>query len=84
MKTILDRSKAGKAIGPMRSPNGLQVLAFCGVRKIVPPKPDVAYPTRKQAEAAVLNEKYANVVSKYSSQFRKGLLIEYRDPAFGP
>jgi hypothetical protein len=62
----------------------MQVLAFCGVRKITPKVPVAQYPTRKQAEAAVVNEKYAAVVAKYSSQFRKGLLIEYRDPSYGP
>jgi peptidyl-prolyl cis-trans isomerase SurA len=82
LKAMLDKSNPGRAIGPMRSPGGMQVLAFCGVRKISPPKPKVQYPTRKQAEAAVLNEKYAEVVTKYSSQFRKGLLIEYRDPSY--
>jgi peptidyl-prolyl cis-trans isomerase SurA len=84
LKAALDRTKVGRAIGPSRTPNGLQLLAFCGIRKIVPPKPKVSYPTRQQAENAVLNEKYERVVSKYSSQFRKGLLIEYRDPSYGP
>lgn len=84
LKAALDKTKVGRAIGPSRTPNGLQVLAFCGVRKIVPPKPNVTYPTRQQAEAAVLNEKYEQVVKKYSSLFRKDLLIEYRDPAYGP
>lgn len=84
LKAALDKTKVGRAIGPSRTPNGLQVLAFCGVRKIVPPKPKVTYPTRQQAENAVLNEKYERVVSKYSSQFRKDLLIEYRDPNYGP
>jgi peptidyl-prolyl cis-trans isomerase SurA len=82
LKAMLDKTKPGRAIGPMRSQQGMQVLAFCGVRKIKPNAPKVAYPTRKQAETAVLNEKYAAVVSKYSSQFRKGLMIEYRDPSF--
>jgi peptidyl-prolyl cis-trans isomerase SurA len=82
LKALLDKSNPGRAIGPMRSQSGMQVLAFCGVRKITPKKPEVQYPTRKQAEAAVLNEKYAQVVTKYSSQFRKGLLIEYRDPNY--
>lgn len=82
LKAMLDKSNPGRAIGPMRSQTGMQVLAFCGVRKITPKKPTVQYPTRKQAEAAVLNEKYAEVVTKYSSQFRKGLLIEYRDPSY--
>jgi peptidyl-prolyl cis-trans isomerase SurA len=84
LKAALDKTKVGRAIGPSRTPDGLQVLAFCGVRKIVPPKPQVTYPTRQQAENAVLNEKYERVVSKYSSQFRKDLLIEYRDPSYGP
>jgi peptidyl-prolyl cis-trans isomerase SurA len=84
LKALLDKSNPGRAIGPMRSQAGMQVLAFCGVRKISPKKPVVQYPTRQQAEAAVLNEKYAEVVTKYSSQFRKGLLIEYRDPSYAP
>jgi peptidyl-prolyl cis-trans isomerase SurA len=84
LKNALDKTKVGRAIGPSRTANGMQVLAFCGVRKISPPKPNVSYPTRQQAEAAVLNEKYERVVTKYSSQFRKDLLIEYRDPAYGP
>jgi peptidyl-prolyl cis-trans isomerase SurA len=84
LKAALDKTKVGRTIGPSRTPNGLQLIAFCGVRKITPPKPNVSYPTRQQAEAAVLNEKYERVVTKYSAQFRKGLLIEYRDPAYGP
>jgi peptidyl-prolyl cis-trans isomerase SurA len=82
LKALLDKSKPGRAIGPMRSQSGMQVLAFCGIRKITPKAPPVQYPTRKQAETAVINEKYAAVVTKYSSQFRKGLLIEYRDPSY--
>jgi peptidyl-prolyl cis-trans isomerase SurA len=82
LKAALDKSKPGRGIGPMRAGSGLQVLAFCGVRKLVPPKPEVSYPTRQQAEAAVVNEKYAKVVAKYSTQFRKGLFIEYRDPSY--
>jgi peptidyl-prolyl cis-trans isomerase SurA len=84
LKNALDKTKVGRAIGPSRTDKGMQVLAFCGVRKISPPKPNVTYPTRQQAEAAVLNEKYERVVTKYSAEFRKGLLIEYRDPDYGP
>jgi peptidyl-prolyl cis-trans isomerase SurA len=84
LKAALDKTKPGRAIGPSRTPGGLQVLAFCGVRKIVPPKPQVTYPSRQQAEAALLNEKYEKVVTTYSSKFREGLLIEYRDPSYGP
>ena len=82
MRNALNKTKVGQAIGPMRSPNGLQLLAFCGVRKIVPPKPNVVYPTRAQAESILLNEKYVAVQSKYKGFWRKGLLIEYRDPSY--
>lgn len=82
LKAAIDKAKPGTAIGPMRAPQGLQLLAYCGVRKVTPPKPDVTYPSRKQAENAVVNEKYQQVVSKYSQQFRKGLFIEYRDPSY--
>ena len=82
LRAALAKTKIGSAIGPMRSPNGLQVLAFCGVRKISPPKPKVAYPSRDQVQNLLLNQKYAGVQSKYKGYWRKGLLIEYRDPAY--
>jgi peptidyl-prolyl cis-trans isomerase SurA len=84
LRAALNKTKVGSAIGPMRAANGLQILAFCGVRKIVPTKPKVAYPTRAQVESSLLNERYASVTGKYKGFWRKGLLIEYRDPAYGP
>lgn len=83
MKAILDKTSAGRAIGPMRTPNGLQVLGYCGQRKIVPPKPKVSYPTNDQIENVIVNEKYAKIEEKYRSVFRKNLMIEYRDPSYG-
>ena len=88
MRQTFDRIGPGKAVGPSRYPNGLEAIAFCGSRKIVPPKierpKDVAYPTADQVKNVLLQEKYDRVAGKYSSQFRKGLLIEYRDPSYGP
>ncbi len=85
LKSALDKAKVGSAIGPIRGPSGLQALAFCGVRRITPQKPTmngVVYPTRDQAENAALNDKYAQIEAKYSSKFREGLMIEYRDPSY--
>ena len=84
LRAALDKTKVGRAIGPMRANSGLQLLAFCGVRKITPPTPKVAYPTRAQIEGALQNERYASVQGKYKGFWRKGLLIEYRDPAYAP
>ncbi len=84
LRAALGKTKVGTAIGPMRASNGLQVLAFCGVRKIEPRVPTVAYPTRAQVEGSLQNERYASIQAKYKGFWRKGLLIEYRDPAYAP
>jgi peptidyl-prolyl cis-trans isomerase SurA len=88
MKAALDKAGAGRAIGPLRSPSGLQVLALCGVRKITPPKvqrpKDVQYPTEQQVRGYLEQEKFAGIQKKYAGEFRKGLLIEFRDPNYGP
>ena len=85
LKAALSKTKPGTAIGPIRTPNGLQALGFCGIRRITPPKPNISgvvYPTRDQAENAAVNDKYAEVEAKYRGKFREGLMIEYRDPSY--
>ncbi len=82
LKSAFGKSGPGKAIGPFRSPKGLQLLAYCGSRKITPKLPKAELPSRDQVKAALLNEKYDAVESKYGRQLRKGLLIEYRDPSY--
>ncbi|MGH6820387.1 MAG: SurA N-terminal domain-containing protein, partial [Methylocella sp.] len=53
MKAALDKAGAGKAIGPMRTKNGIQLLAYCGARKITPQMPKFEMPTRQQVETAL-------------------------------
>ncbi len=85
LKSAFDKVKPGTAIGPIRGPNGLQALGFCGVKRIKPTIPTFAgvqYPTRAQAENAAINKRYAEIEAKYSGKFRQGLMIEYRDPSY--
>jgi peptidyl-prolyl cis-trans isomerase SurA len=85
LRAAFNKTKPGTAIGPIRGPNGLQALGFCGIRRLTPPKPNitgVVYPTRDQAENAAINDKYAEIEAKYSGKFRQGLMIEYRDPSY--
>jgi peptidyl-prolyl cis-trans isomerase SurA len=87
MKQALDKTGVGRGVGPMRSPDGLQVLALCGVRKIVPEKikrPNVELPSQQQVRGLLEQEKFAAAAKKYQGTFRKNVLIEFRDPAFGP
>ncbi len=85
LKDALDSVKPGKALGPIRADKGLQALAFCGVRKIVPPKvkrpTDIKYPGPEQVRGLLEQEKFDAAQAKYRGEWRKDLMIEYRDPS---
>ena len=72
----------GHAVGPMRYAKGIQLLAFCGTRMIVPPKINAQMPTRQQVENLALNDKFTSVEQKYVAILRKGAIIEYKDQAY--
>ena len=82
MKQALDKAGQGRAVGPMRGKAGIQLIGFCGVRKITPPKPDFKMPTREQIERAVINEKYDTVEENYLKTIRDGVYVEYRDNSY--
>ena len=82
LKQALDKVGPGKAMGPARGSNGIQVIGFCGKRTVQPAKPKYELPTREQVETAVSNEKYDAVENKYMKIMRKTALIEYKDPAY--
>lgn len=82
LRSAFSKAGPGKAIGPFRSPKGLQLWAYCGSRKISPKLPKAELPSRDQVKTALLNEKYDAIKSKYGKLLRKGLLIEYRDPSY--
>lgn len=82
MKEILDKAGPGRAVGPMRGKTGLQLIAFCGTRKLTPPKPNFTMPTREQIERMVINEKYDKLEEDYLSTIRDKIYVEYRDPSY--
>ena len=82
MKAALDKAGAGKTIGPMRSKNGIQLLAFCGVRKIAPQLPKFEMPTRQQVENVLVNEKFDTYEETYMKDARSKIYVEYRDPGY--
>ena len=84
MKSALDKAGVGHAIGPMRSKAGIQLLALCGTKRVVPPMPKAQLPTRQQVENEVANEKYGTYEEDYLKTVRKSVYVEYRDPAYGP
>jgi peptidyl-prolyl cis-trans isomerase SurA len=82
MKSALEARGVGRAIGPMRYKGGIQLLAYCGSRMIVPPKLNVQYPTRQQIENMTLNEKYDAIEAKYVAKMRQTAIIEYKDQSY--
>jgi peptidyl-prolyl cis-trans isomerase SurA len=85
LKAALDSAKAGNAIGPIRGDKALQALAFCGTRKVVPPKvkrpENVKYPTEEQVRGIIEQERFSAIQDKMRGTWRKGVLIEFRDPS---
>jgi peptidyl-prolyl cis-trans isomerase SurA len=78
LKAMLDKKRPGSAVGPMRSKDGIQVLAYCSQRTINPKRPNAPMPTREQISRAVVNEKFDAVEQKYLVQMRKNAIIEYK------
>jgi peptidyl-prolyl cis-trans isomerase SurA len=79
MKQALDKAGQGRAIGPMRGKDGIQLVALCGVRTITPPKPDFKMPTRQQVERLVINDKYDKIEEDYLKLAREKVYVEYRN-----
>ena len=82
LKAALQAKGIGGAIGPVRGPKGVQAIAWCGKRMIVPPKINAPLPTRAVIENMALNEKFDRVEQKYLAIMRKGAVIEYKDQSF--
>jgi peptidyl-prolyl cis-trans isomerase SurA len=82
MKSLFASKGPNNAFGPMRTKDGVQVIAFCGTRQIVPKLPPVQLPTREQIQNVLLNEKYDAVEQKYVSIMRKTAIIEYKDQSY--
>jgi peptidyl-prolyl cis-trans isomerase SurA len=81
LRAALDKVGPGKAVGPGRTQNGVQLIGFCGKRTVTPQLPKVELPSRQQIENAAYSEKFAAVEEKYMREMRKTALIEYKDPS---
>jgi len=82
MRAALDKVGKGRAVGPMRGKEGIQLIALCAVRTITPPKPDFTMPTREQVKRIVVNEKYDKIEQDYLKVARDKIYVEYRDQSY--
>jgi peptidyl-prolyl cis-trans isomerase SurA len=76
MRQALDQVGPGKLLGPMRSPQGVQIVAFCGRTNIEPPKP-----SREVVESMLKNEKHEMASQRILRDLRRSAYIDYKDPS---
>ncbi len=77
LKKALRKAGTKKIVGPIRAPNGIQLLAFCGTRTIRPKIPDKAK-LRQQLRAALQQEKIGQQVEQFMKGLRRKAIIEWR------
>jgi peptidyl-prolyl cis-trans isomerase SurA len=74
MKDVLRQAGTKKLIGPMRGPNGVRLIAYCGTRTIAPPKPN-----KEAVRNMLLNEKYEKMTDRVMRDLRRKAFIDYKD-----
>ncbi len=74
LKAALDQAGPGHIVGPARSKNGIQLIAFCSKKNVSPEKP-----TREQVETLLMNKKYNVYEERYMRELRRNAFIEYKD-----
>jgi peptidyl-prolyl cis-trans isomerase SurA len=76
MRKALDQVGPGKLLGPMRAPEGIQIVAYCGRKTMEPPKP-----TRDVVESMLRNEKHELASQRILRDLRRSAYIDYKDPS---
>jgi peptidyl-prolyl cis-trans isomerase SurA len=74
MRKVLKKAGTKKLIGPMKVKTGIRMIAFCGIRKLKPPKPP-----REVVKNMMLNEKYEKATNRVMRDLRRRAFIEYKD-----
>jgi peptidyl-prolyl cis-trans isomerase SurA len=74
LRVALDKIGTGGLIGPARTKNGIQLIAFCDKKNVAPNKP-----TREQIETMLSNKKYDLYEERYMRELRRNAFIEYKD-----
>jgi peptidyl-prolyl cis-trans isomerase SurA len=77
LKAALDQAGPGGIVGPGRSQEGIQLIAFCRKSDMAPPAP-----TREQVETMLKNKKYDTYEERYIRELRRNAFIDYKDPHY--
>jgi len=73
MRKALRQAGRKKLIGPMRTRAGIQMIAFCGTKRIQPAKAN-----RAQVKSTVENEKFGQAADNILKKLRRKAFIDYK------
>ena len=73
MRKALQQAGTRKLIGPLRTRAGIQMIAFCGTKRIEPQKL-----SREQAKIMVENEKFGQAADSILRKLRRNAFIDYK------
>jgi peptidyl-prolyl cis-trans isomerase SurA len=76
LKDAIAKAGTTRLIGPMRVKGGVQMIAYCGSKTIVPPRPKADLPTREQIKNMLIDQKYGSFEQDYLKTARKQIYIE--------
>jgi len=76
MRKALRSAGRRKLLGPMRSAGGIQMIGFCGTKRIEPPKVK-----RSQIKNMLQAETFANAAERVLRDLRRKAYIDYKVPS---
>jgi peptidyl-prolyl cis-trans isomerase SurA len=80
MKKALEEAGTKRLIGPMPTPQGVRMIAFCGRKNVAPP-----LPPKEQLENFARNqleeEKFQVIGERVMRELRRRSFIDYKDPS---
>ncbi len=79
MRNALKEAGRTKLIGPLRTRNGVQLIAFCGTKRIEPQKA-----SRAQAKNIMENEKFGQAANNILKSLRRSAFIDYKVASVRP
>ncbi len=79
LKKALKKAGTKRLVGPIRTPQGIQVIGFCGTRTIKPKLPaGTKEQLRERLRASLEQEKLSRQVEIFMKKLRRKAIIEWR------
>ena len=77
IRKAISRAGTRRLVGPIRTPKGVQLLAFCGKQTLKPKIPDKAK-LRQQLRNVIRQEKMARTIRGFMKTLRHKVIIDWR------